>query len=66
MKKVLALGLFITVISCNSKKDEEVDDASQNQPGIENVNGNMPDTTNSINLDKNKTDSATVIKDTAK
>lgn len=65
MKKVLALVILISAISCNSK-EEKTDDASQNQPGIENVNGNLPDTTNSINLDNNKTDSATVVKDSTK
>ncbi|MEO7800388.1 MAG: hypothetical protein ABIR81_00220 [Ginsengibacter sp.] len=66
MKKLLALVVFVSAISCNAKEDEVTDDASQNQPGIENVNGNIPDTTNSINLDNNKTDSATVMKDSTK
>ncbi len=63
MKKLLAIALVLSVLSCNSKKETEVDESSQNQPGIQNVNGNMPDTANSINLDNNKTDSATVKKD---
>ncbi len=66
MKKILVIGMFFTVISCNSKKEDEVDDSNANQPGVLNVNGNMPDTTNSINIDNNKTDSATISKDSIK
>ncbi len=66
MKNLLVIGMFLTVISCNSKKEDEVDGSNANQPGVLNVNGNMPDTTNSINIDNNKTDSATAGRDSIK
>ncbi len=66
MKNLLVIGMFLTVISCNSKKEDEVDGSNANQPGVLNVNGNMPDTTNSINIDNTKTDSTTIKKDSVR
>ena len=59
MKKYLFILLVAGTFSCDSKKKIEVEE-SGNTPGIENVTGNIPDTSNSINLDNNKTDSGKV------
>jgi hypothetical protein len=61
MKKLLAILLIAGIISCNSDKNEKEDKSKEgaNEPGIQNVNGNIPDTTNAINLDNDKRDSST-------
>ena len=48
------MGIF----SCSSDKKDDVSKEGANTPGIQNVNGNIPDTANSINLDNDKTDSS--------
>lgn len=70
MKKSLIMFATVFVfISCNSNKHsnekvgEDVD--PYRQVGVENVNGNIPDTTNSINLSTNKVDSINLPKDTS-
>ena len=46
-------------IGCN--QDEEIEETnSYEQVGVPNVNGNIPDTTNSIDLSTQKTDSSIV------
>ncbi len=64
MKKLLFILLVAGTISCDSNKKvddvEETENVEGVQPGIQNVNGNIPDTINSINLDNNKTDSGMV------
>lgn len=52
MKKLLFILLIAGTFSCDSNKKVEVEE-SGNTPGIQNVNGNIPDTMNSINLDNN-------------
>ena len=50
----MILGLITALISCNSNGDGEDnfgDTTGANIPGIQNVNGNMPDTTNSIMIE---------------
>ncbi len=56
--------LGIAVISCNSNGNDSAseDTTGVNMPGIENVNGNIPDTSNSITID----DTTTSSKDTLK
>lgn len=56
MKKLLFILLVMSLVNCNSGKKDEETEAGKNMPGVENVNGNIPDTTNAINLG-NKTDS---------
>lgn len=58
MKKLLFILLTAVVFSCASDKKDDTTDKSENQPGIPNVNGNIPDTTNSINLDNDKRDTS--------
>ncbi len=57
MKKLIFILLAIPVFSCNSDKTNDAPESATDYPAVQNVNGNMPDTTNSINLG-NKTDSA--------
>ena len=69
MKKyLLALSLFIFACSekktSNGKVGEDVD--SYGNIGIDNVNGNIPDTTNTINLSTDKVDSAKVLPDSSR
>ncbi len=60
MKKyfpILCIILFF--FSCNSadkKKDESIktDSKSESAVGVQNVNGNIPDTTNTINIGTHK------------
>lgn len=68
MKKAVIISVATFVIfSCtsNDKKTTTDDTKNSNQVGVPNVNGNIPDTTNSINLGANKKDSATT-KDSAR
>ncbi len=60
MKKSFFLLLFLGAISCNSEKKTDDVEQTENAPAIQNVNGNLPDTINSINLDNNKTDSGMI------
>ena len=61
MKKTLVIIIFpLFVLSCNSHKKNTQDEKSQNEVGIQNVNGNLPDTTNAINLSTHKKDSSAV------
>jgi hypothetical protein len=61
MKKMFTILFIAAVFSCNSDKNEKEDNSKEgaNEPGIQNVNGNIPDTTNAINLDNDKRDSST-------
>jgi hypothetical protein len=53
MKKFLLIIISMWVFSCNSNSEGEDfgDTTGANIPAIENVNGNIPDTTNSIMID---------------
>ncbi len=54
MTKFLFAFLIICVAGCNNNGDtssSEKDTNVTNISGVENVNGNMPDTTNSITVD---------------
>ena len=59
MKKILFLALSAMIFSCASKEEKttgEKADSTKNEAGVQNVNGNIPDTTNAINLSTNKKD----------
>lgn len=54
MKKIFMIMMVAAAVAgCNSDGNgsSSEDTTGSNTPGIENVNGNLPDTTNSINLD---------------
>ena len=60
MKKVIICATLFVFFGCSSDaKKTTTDDAKKNEVGVPNVNGNMPDTTNAINLSTHKKDSAT-------
>lgn len=68
MKKVVFMSIITSIIfscSSNDKKTTTNDSKNNNQVGVPNVNGNIPDTTNAINLSTHKKDS-TVAKDSVK
>ena len=52
MKKIFFLFSIAAIVSCNSDgSNSSADDTtSVNKTGVQNVNGNIPDTTNSINV----------------
>ena len=58
MKKLIFILFVLPIFSCNSDKKKDAP-ASENLQGVQNVNGNIPDTTNAINIDGKK-DSASV------
>lgn len=55
MKKILFVVCTVVIFSCSSK-EEETTEETKNPAGIQNVNGNIPDTTNSIDLSTEKKD----------
>jgi hypothetical protein len=67
MKKIFVLIAIVSIfLGCTSSDKKTTEDTkSQDQTGVPNVNGNIPDTTNAINLSTHKKDSATT-KDSAK
>lgn len=63
MKKSIAVSaLTLILFSCASDNDMKHTDTkkeevkSENKVGIQNVNGGIPDTTNTINIGNHKTD----------
>lgn len=69
MKKLFILYvLSISFLACNnnksnSKAGEKVE--PYNKAGVQNVNGNIPDTTNAIDLSTKKVDSAATKSDSS-
>ena len=60
MKKII-FGLMILVFTaCNNSTNEEttMDTTASKNSGVNSVNGNIPDTTNTINIDGGKSDVA--------
>ncbi len=68
MKKYLLIITFITLVySCNnSDKTTTEETQNKNEVGVQNVNGNIPDTTNSIDLSTHKKDTTMNSKDSLK
>lgn len=69
MKKVpFILSLAVILFACDSNKTSNEERGKEVDPhqniGVDNVNGNIPDTTNTINLSTNKVDSSAVPMDT--
>lgn len=65
MKKgLLVVTLFTIIYSCNNSNKKATEETKVEVP-VENVNGNVPDTTNSIGLDTHTKDTFKV-KDSSK
>lgn len=66
--KFIFIPLFVfTFFSCTSNSSKSVEDTgSKIETGVQNVNGNIPDTTNSINLSTHKKDTVLKSKDSVK
>lgn len=58
MKKIIfIIALSAGIFSCSSNDKKTTEDTKdKNEVGVQNVNGNIPDTTNAINLSTHKTD----------
>lgn len=55
MKKLLVIiAASAFIFSCSSKEEETTTEGTKNEAGVQNVNGNIPDTTNSIDLSTSK------------
>jgi hypothetical protein len=56
MKKILFGLLVFTLAACNNNSESTTitDTTVSNTTGVENVNGNIPDTTNTITIDGGK------------
>jgi hypothetical protein len=69
MKNIFSIIILTTIIfGCNSSSEKKTNSDSTktyNQVGVPNVNGNIPDTTNAINL-THKLDTISNHKDSAK
>lgn len=69
MKKYFLIITFITLVyGCNNsdKTTTTEDTQNKNEVGVPNVNGNIPDTTNAIDLSTNKKDTTMNPKDSLK
>ena len=53
MKNIFFGLLLFVLVACNNNGDNEsaIDTTVNNNTGVENVNGNLPDTTNTITID---------------
>ncbi len=60
MKKLLFILLTAAIFSCNSNKKDDKG-SENNMPAVKNVNGNIPDTTNSVDITGKDSTSSTNI-----
>ena len=67
MKNIVIIAAIVCAVSaCKSSGTKKIDNTKiDNEAGVPNVNGNIPDTTNAIDLNTHKKDSS-VINDTVK
>ncbi len=63
MKKIFIAAIVLILISCQSNETATEGTKNSNQVGVPNVNGNIPDTTNAINLSTQKKDTTAKSKD---
>jgi len=67
MKNILPCLLFVCLSSCSDGTTTTDESAGTTATPVENVNGNIPDTTNSVSLDNsNKTPDSSHLKDSTK
>jgi hypothetical protein len=66
-RMMLIIGLVSVVWGCNSNDKKKTDDTKTDiQVGVQNVNGNIPDTTNVMKLSTHKKDSTGMGTDSVK
>ncbi len=56
-------AIVLSLVSCKANETTTEDTKNSNQVGVPNVNGNIPDTTNAINLSTQKKDTTAPSKD---
>jgi hypothetical protein len=65
--RFIYIGIIVLLAACNnSSTTTTTDDATPNQTGVQNVNGNMPDTSNSININATEHQDSSRVKDSVK
>ena len=60
------IALSQVMYSCSSNEKKTTEDANKNEVGVQNNNGGIPDTTNTINLSTHKKDTTQKFKDKMK
>jgi hypothetical protein len=66
-RMIIIIGLVSVISGCNSSDKKKTDSTkSDSEVGVQNANGNIPDTTNAMKLSTDKKDSAARHKDSAK
>ena len=66
-RTILIIGMVSVILGCTSSDEKKTDETkTDSQVGVQNVNGNIPDTSNAIKLSTDKNDSAGMRKDSAK
>jgi hypothetical protein len=66
-RMMLIVGLVSAIVGCNSSDKKKTEDTkTDSQVGVQNANGNIPDTTNAIKLSTDVKDSSKTGKDSAK
>ncbi len=63
MKKIFIAAIVLILISCQSNETATEGTKNSNQVGVPNVNGNISDTTNTINLSTQKKDTTAKSRD---
>ncbi|RYZ19976.1 MAG: hypothetical protein EOO10_23730 [Chitinophagaceae bacterium] len=67
MKKVLfSLLVIVTFAACGNDQTTESNEAAPVTPGADNVNGNIPDTTDAIRLNQSSPKDSSNIKDSTR
>ena len=66
-RMMLIVGLVSAIVGCNSGDKKKTEDTkTDSQVGVQNANGNIPDTTNAIKLSTDVKDSSKMGKDSVK
>lgn len=55
MKHIFLCMMVLSVAACSDSGNNAEETSAPVRPGVQNVNGNLPDTNNSISLDNNDT-----------
>jgi hypothetical protein len=67
IKVIAGFGIMILLSCSNKSKTSPTNEGAPNTPNVENVNGNMPDTSSSVNLaNPPKTQDSSRLKDSTK